>query len=122
MQLEDHVGDIIRKARQAANLSSEDAATAGGLSPSELAQLEENGIISKKPNFAALAHLIGLNGQKLERIADGWWPGNIDTTAWREVRMITTTRRLSVNCFLVWDEVTREAALFDTGWDADVIE
>jgi hydroxyacylglutathione hydrolase len=23
-----------------------------------------------------------------------------------------------VNCYLVWDEVTREAALFDTGWDA----
>jgi hydroxyacylglutathione hydrolase len=26
-----------------------------------------------------------------------------------------------VNCYLVWDEVTREAALFDTGWDAKAI-
>lgn len=23
-----------------------------------------------------------------------------------------------MNCFLIWDEVCREAALFDTGWDA----
>ena len=35
----------------------------------------------------------------------------------REVRQITTSQRLVVNCYLVWDEVTREAALFDTGWE-----
>jgi glyoxylase-like metal-dependent hydrolase (beta-lactamase superfamily II) len=32
--------------------------------------------------------------------------------------VITTTEDgMAVNCFLVWDEVTREAALFDTGWN-----
>ena len=25
---------------------------------------------------------------------------------------------MAVNCYLVWDEVSRDAALFDTGWDA----
>jgi glyoxylase-like metal-dependent hydrolase (beta-lactamase superfamily II) len=25
---------------------------------------------------------------------------------------------MAVHCYLVWDEVTRDAALFDTGWDA----
>jgi len=25
---------------------------------------------------------------------------------------------MAVNCYLVWDEVSREAALFDTGWNA----
>jgi glyoxylase-like metal-dependent hydrolase (beta-lactamase superfamily II) len=30
----------------------------------------------------------------------------------------TTSGGNTVNCFLVWDEVTREAALFDTGWEA----
>ena len=25
---------------------------------------------------------------------------------------------MAVNCYLVWDEVSREAALFDTGWEA----
>src|SRR5262249_16480878 len=27
----------------------------------------------------------------------------------------------TVNCYLIWDEVTREAALFDTGWEAKPI-
>ena len=26
-----------------------------------------------------------------------------------------------MNCYLVWDEISREAALFDTGWDAEPI-
>jgi glyoxylase-like metal-dependent hydrolase (beta-lactamase superfamily II) len=28
---------------------------------------------------------------------------------------------MSVNCYLVWDEATRDAALFDTGFDAQVV-
>jgi hydroxyacylglutathione hydrolase len=121
MQLEDHIGDIIRKARQAANASKEAIAQAGGLSVSELEQLEDSGEISKEPNYDRIAALIGLNGSKLARIAKGWSPGKIDTSLWREVRQITTAQRLTVNCFLVWDEVTREAALFDTGWEAEPI-
>ena len=122
MQLEDHVGDIIRKARQAANVSKEVVAKAASLSVAELEQLEDSGAIEKQADFATLAPLISLNGQKLMRIADGWLPTNIDATAWREIRQITTAQRLSVNCYLVWDEVTREAALFDTGWELHPIE
>ena len=118
MQLEDHVGDIIRKARQAANVSKDAVASAGGFSVVELEQLEDAGTASKTVDFQKIAALIGLNGEKLKRIAKGWLPGDIDTSVWREVRQITTAQRLSVNCYLVWDEVTREAALFDTGWDA----
>ena len=121
MQLEDHIGDIIRKARQAANVSKEAVAQAGALSVPELEQLEDSGEISKNPNFNAIASLIGLNGEKLAGIAKGWLPGNFDTAVWREIRQITTAQRLTVNCFLVWDEVTREAALFDTGWEASPI-
>jgi glyoxylase-like metal-dependent hydrolase (beta-lactamase superfamily II) len=28
---------------------------------------------------------------------------------------------MAVHCYLVWDEVTRDAALFDTGWSAEAI-
>jgi hydroxyacylglutathione hydrolase len=118
MQLEDHVGDIIRKARQAANISKDAVAQAGGLTVAQLDQLEDSGSSPTHPNFDAIAPLIGLDPKKLQRIADGWSPGRIDTSTWREIRQITTAQRLSVNCYLVWDEVTREAALFDTGWDA----
>jgi glyoxylase-like metal-dependent hydrolase (beta-lactamase superfamily II) len=121
MELEDHIGDIIRKARQAANVPKEDVARVGGLSVDELETLEDIGKAPRQPNFEAMAALVGLNGSKLAGIANGWVPGEIDTTRWREVRKITTAQRLSVNCFLVWDEVTREAALFDTGWEAEPI-
>lgn len=119
MNLEDHIGDIIRKARQAASGSTEAAAAAAGLSPAEFSQLEETGSTAKTPNFRALAPLIGLDGAKLERIAKGWQPSIEDMGLWREIRQITTSKDdMTVNCYLVWDEVTREAALFDTGWDA----
>jgi hydroxyacylglutathione hydrolase len=117
MSLEDHSGDIIRKARMAAGVSKEAAASAAGLDADALEQLEESGKSSKAISFGKLAPLIGLDPTKLERIGKGWLPAAVDLSQWRELRQITTTQRLSVNCYLVWDEVTREAALFDTGWD-----
>ncbi len=117
--LEDHLGDILRKARKASHLSVADAAQAAGLSEADFSALEASGQYSQRPNFAALAPLLGLHAGKLEAIADGWLPAPVDLSAWRELRPITTTREGNmVHCYLVWDEVTREAALFDTGWEA----
>ncbi len=122
MTLEDHVGDVIRKARQAARVSTEAAARAAGLGADELAALEETGILSRRPNYAGLAGLIGLHAAKLEGIAGGWLPRVPDLSGWRELRTITTSGEgLAVNCYLVWDEATREAAVFDTGWEAQPI-
>jgi hydroxyacylglutathione hydrolase len=119
VNLEDHVGDIIRKARSMSNVSAGTAARAAGLTEAELAALEESGQAAKKPNLAALAELIGLHSGKLEAIASGWLPSEKDLCVWRELRCITTTAGgMAVNCYLVWDEVSREAALFDTGWEA----
>jgi hydroxyacylglutathione hydrolase len=123
VHLEDHLGDIIRKARTMNKVSASAAATAAGLSETELAALEESGQPAKKINFAALAPLTGLNAAKLEGIANGWLPSPKDLSQWREIRVFTTkdTDGLTVNCFLVWDEVTRDAALFDTGVDAQPV-
>ncbi len=119
MNLEDHLGDIIRKARTAANVSTANAAQAGGLAEADFNSLEETGKISSTVNFSALAPLLGLNAAKLQKIASGWMPEQPDLSQWRELRRITTTANdTTVNCYLVWDEVSREAALFDTGWDA----
>ncbi len=74
MNLEDHVGDIIRKARSMSKVSAAVAARAAGLAETELAALEESGQAPKKPNLAALAGLIGLHPGKLEAIACGWLP------------------------------------------------
>ncbi len=119
MNLEDHFGDIVRKARLMTNVSAADTAVAAGLSEAELSALEESGKITKQPNFDALAAKIGLNSAKLQTIAKGWVPAEPDLSLWREIRRITTTKEdITVNCYLIWDEMSREGALFDTGWDA----
>lgn len=119
MNLEDHLGDILRKGRAMANVSVADAARAAGLSETELSGLESNGKAPRPVNFAALGTLLGLDSGKLRLIADGWKPAEPDLGQWRELRRITTTQNeIIVNCYLAWDEMSREAALFDTGWDA----
>ena len=119
MNLEDHLGDIIRKARAMTNVSSENAAAAAGLSEPELNELEETGVTKRNANYGALAEVIGLDSRKLLSIASGWKPSPKDLNTWRELRCITTSgNNLTVNCYLIWDEVCRDAALFDTGWDA----
>lgn len=122
MTLEDHLGDILSKARQAANVSLAASAKAAGLGESDYTNLEETGRFATRPDIQALARLLGLHGQKLEGIANGWLPAKIDLSLWRELRQITSRGpSYAVNCYLVWDEVTLEAALFDTGFDAQLI-
>ena len=122
MNLEDHVGDIIRKARGMSNAPVDLAAQAAGLTEPELAQLEETGVIRNKVNYAGLADFVGLHAGKLEGIAKGWKPSEKQLETWRELRRFTSTAEgITVNCYLVWDEVSREAALFDTGWDGEPI-
>lgn len=122
MQLEDHAGDILRKARDTSGVSLESAAGLAGISPRELESFERSGTINKPWNLKPLATSVGLNAAKFERVLRGWLPQVRDLSNWREIRCITTSREgLVVNCYLVWDEVSRESALFDTGWDAEPI-
>ncbi len=100
-------------------LSTAAAAQAAGISEAELSALEASGQIGKRPDLSALAWPAGLHAAKLEGIANGWLPAEKDLSVWRELRVFTTAGDgMTVNCYLVWDEVTRDAALFDTGFDA----
>lgn len=122
MTLEDHVGDVIRKSRLMYGVSLQAAAQAAGLAPEDLEAIEDHGRVEKPINYTALAGLLGLNAAKLEGLARGWLPAPIDLSRWRELRVITTAGGgMTVNCYLVWDEATRDAALFDTGWEAQPI-
>jgi hydroxyacylglutathione hydrolase len=122
VNLEDHPGDIIRKARAMSGVSAAAAAKAAGISEADLSALEGSGQCGTRPDFAALARLVGLNPAKLEGIANGWRPAEKDLSAWRELRVLTTAGDgMTVNCYLVWEEVTHDAALFDTGFDAKPI-
>ena len=122
MNLEDNLGDIIRKARKASNVTPETAAQAAGISVEALAALEQSGQPQGTISYAALASALQLSAPKLEAIAKGWTPAPKDTSRWSEFRMISTEQGgNTVNCYLVWDDVTREAALFDTGWTAEPV-
>lgn len=122
MSLEDHLGDIIRKGRSMSGVSAAVAAGAAGLSEAELSALEDSGRFFQQPKFVTLANAIGLDGKKLQRIASGWGPAKKHLSRWRKFRVFTSAGDgMTVNCFLAWDEATREAALFDTGFDANVI-
>ena len=119
MTLEDHLGDILRKARQASQVSPADAARAARLTEADLATLEDSGRCGRRPAFHSLAPLLGLHAARLEAIADGWLPLQPDLDSWRELRLLSTSRDAhTAHAYLVWDEASREAALFDTGWDA----
>jgi len=98
------------------------AARAASISEAELATLEESGRIGRRLDLGALAKLTGLNPAKLEGIAAGWQPPEKDLSRWHELRVFTTAESgMTVNCFLAWDEASREAALFDTGFDAELV-
>ena len=71
----------------------------------------ESGKPAGKINFGALGKALALDGAKLEKIAAGWAPKPVDLNTWRELRVISTTQGgMTVNCYLIWDEVSREAA------------
>jgi glyoxylase-like metal-dependent hydrolase (beta-lactamase superfamily II) len=122
MNLEDHLGDIIRKARLMSNVSPKAAAKAGGLTEAELGAGEDAGVFPKPPDFDSLAGVLGLSPTKLRNIANGWSPEEKNLTQWQRFHVFTTAGDgMTVNSYLVWDAATREAALFDTGFDAGII-
>ena len=119
--LEDTIGDILRKARNSSGVTAAAAAAAAGLSETAYGQLEETGK-AQGCRWKALGTALGLDGDRLERQSEGWKPAPVDLAAWCELRVITTQGEgMSVNAYLVWDEVTREAALFDTGFEAEAV-
>ena len=121
MPLEDHIGDICRKARMQTNTPITAVAAAAGVEESALDAWEIDGDPATGVNVAALAELLSLNVAKAAAVAEGWEPEPVDVGQWSFLRMITTAGSFEVNSFVIWDGATREAAVFDTGWFADDI-
>jgi glyoxylase-like metal-dependent hydrolase (beta-lactamase superfamily II) len=119
VQLEDHLGDVLGKARAMNGVSAAAAAAAGEISEAAWTALETSGRLPGKINFDVLGKLLGLDATRLAALANGWCPAAVALRRWRELREFTTRNdRFSVNAYLVWDGGTREAALFDTGLEA----
>jgi hydroxyacylglutathione hydrolase len=120
--LEDHLGDILRKAREAAGASLENVAQVTGAPIEVIQAIERDGGQIAEAQLTPWAQLVGLHPGKLGGIARGWLPESRHLSLWRELRVVTSTQNgITVNCYLVWDEISKEGALFDTGWDAEPI-
>ena len=118
MPLEDHAGDVVRKAREMAGIPPETAAHAAGLTRTELSAFESEGIFPEKIAWSPLAKLLNLNATRLEWVARGWEPSVPKLATWRHLRRLTTREGgMDVHCYLVWDEQSLQAALFDTGFE-----
>lgn len=118
MSLEDHIGDVCRKARLQTQTPLAEAAALAGLSEARLKEWETEGGIGTAVNVAALADGLGLDAAKALRVAAGWVPNPVELSRWCELRMVTTMEGFKVNSFVAWDSATHEAAIFDTGWFA----
>ncbi|MGY8649790.1 MAG: MBL fold metallo-hydrolase [Verrucomicrobiia bacterium] len=119
MSLEDHIGDVCRKARLQTGTPIDAAAALAGLTEAQLQEWETEGVIEASVNVAVLAERLGLDAAKAQRVEDGWEPAAVDLSRWRELRVVTTAEGFEVNSFVAWDAASREAAIFDTGWFAD---
>jgi len=119
MTLEDSLGDILRKARTSTHTSVEQAAALAGLAPADYTAAEDSGKLPPGMRLPELCRHLTLDGEKFSRQAQGWLPATVGEHQWSGFRMITTAGDgMTVNAFLVWDAATRDAALFDTGFDA----
>jgi hydroxyacylglutathione hydrolase len=122
MALEDHLGDILAKSRASLGLTTDMLAEVAGVPEDVYAALEASGRWDGQLALDRLAARLGLDATKLEGVARGWEPAPVELGRWRELRRLTTgDSSFTVNCYLLWDEATREAALFDTGLNAEAV-
>ena len=90
MNLEDSIGDIVRKARISTQTAAETAAAAAGVSTEVYQALESTGRAPSGFGWEGLGRLLTLDGGRLQRQHDGWRPAAVDLGRWRELRVITT--------------------------------
>ena len=117
LPLEDNYGDIISKAMRGLGMLDLNAAQETRLKIDRI-RAARSGIFEEEVALK-LAKLLRLNPQALVDIGRGSWHPDISRLP--EGLCQLTSRyesRLQVNCYLAWDTVTRQAALFDTGTSA----
>lgn len=120
MTLEDHAGDVARKARLMNEIALDRLLESAAVARAPWELFESSGVPPVGLEWDAAAAVLGLHAARWRALAEGWQAQPIAIEVWRELRVIQTSGRgMSVNAFVVWDPESREAAFFDTGFDAD---
>jgi glyoxylase-like metal-dependent hydrolase (beta-lactamase superfamily II) len=115
--LEDNVSDIIGKAQRGLGLSDSQLAEKSGVSAEKIRKLREGDFDDDA--IERVAPILQLNAAALRKLASGNWnPESIGETQGL-AQFNTTYGDMTVNAYLAWDPVTREAVAFDTGADCE---
>ena len=114
--LEDNFEDILGKAMRGIPMSRGELASVSGVSEGEITQLEAGSFLEEP--LRQVAPALALHADSLvERAQNSWQPELIEIEGLRQ--FMTPFDDYTVGSFLIWDPGTMEAAMFDTGTNAD---
>ena len=120
--LEDNFGDIIGKAQRGLRLSDTDLAHQARISPDDLRELRSGAPITLDDSaIRNLATALNLAPDALLASARASWHPRDQQPLHGFAAFTTPFNDMTVNAYLVFDPKTRQAAVFDTGADADPI-
>ena len=117
--LEDNFDDVINKTQRGLQISDEDLAQRAEVSLEDLQKVKSGETI-----FAVIrrvARHLRLNPNALEVLARKDWYPQIPVFPRGFAVFNTPFEDMTVNSYLVWDSKTRDAAVFDTGANADAM-
>lgn len=118
LPLEDLFGDVIGKAQRGLGFSNQALADQTGISEGAIEAVKSG--VKDIATLHRLAPVLGLHGPGLEAMAEErWYPEPISVPGLAQFN--TVFHDMTVNAYLVWDQVTHEAAAFDTGASATPI-
>jgi len=116
--IEDNFEDVVSKAARGLGVGTSQLCEAAGV---DRQQFKDFLAGSFDESIArALAPLLGLDAESLVALGrQAWYPASVEVHG---LAMFTSAYHdMLVNAYVVWDDHTREAALFDTGTDAGSI-
>ena len=114
--LEDTAADIIGKAQRGLQISDSQLAERSGL-PVEQIRRARDGELSEEA-IRALAPVLNLDTGALLKLSQGQWTPETVEQIEGLAQFNTSYGDMTVNAYLVWDPVSREAVVFDTGADS----
>lgn len=123
MALEDHLGDILQKARAGRGLSLSRLARASGLEESAIRRIED---LERSPSAGELKRLggaLGLDAEKLAAIAEGSWEPERPPADLKEqvLHIRGSIGGYPVNGYILYEARDRRAAAVDTAYDAEAM-
>jgi hydroxyacylglutathione hydrolase len=114
ISLEDNAGDIIGKAQRGLSMSDSELAEKAGIDLANARKLRDGKFDEEL--LTRIASVLNLSAHALSDLAKGaWQPKKVELDGLAQFN--TPYHDMTVNAYLVWDEKSREAVVFDTGAD-----